>query len=202
MSSDDFEVVESRILFKGRIVSVRQDSIRMPDGSVAPREIVDHLGAVVVVALDDEDRVVMVNQYRPAVGARLDELPAGLLDVADEAPLDAARRELAEEALLAAGRWEVLLDLHSSPGFSDEAVRVFLARDLSATHRPDGFAVEHEEASMTVTKVPLETAVERVFAGEITNAAAVAGVLAAHVARTSQRELRAEDAPWPSRRAK
>jgi 8-oxo-dGTP pyrophosphatase MutT (NUDIX family) len=202
MSADEFDLVDSRMLFEGRVVSVRQDSIRMPDGSIAEREIVDHMGAVVVVALDDEDQVVMVNQYRPAIGARLDELPAGLLDVADEAPLDAARRELAEEALLGAEQWDVLLDLHSSPGFSDEAVRVFLARDLRAAPRPDGFAVEHEEATMTVTRVPLETAVDRVFAGEITNAAAVAGVLAAHAARSSQRALRAQDAPWPSRKAK
>jgi ADP-ribose pyrophosphatase len=197
-----FDVVDSEMLFQGRIVSVRQDSIRMPDGSVALREIVDHMGAVVIVALDDDDRVVMVNQYRPAVGGRLDELPAGLLDVAEEPPLDAARRELAEETQLQAQHWEVLLDLHSSPGFSDEAVRVFLARGLREAARPDGFTVEHEEASMTVTRVPLEIAVDRALAGAITNAAAVAGVLATHAARTSQRTLRAADAPWPSRRVK
>jgi 8-oxo-dGTP pyrophosphatase MutT (NUDIX family) len=198
----EFAVVDSEVVFRGRVVSVRQDSIRMPDGSVALREIVDHMGAVVVVALDDDDLVVMVNQYRPAVGARLDELPAGLLDVADEPPLEAARRELAEEAELQAEHWDVLLDLHSSPGFSDEAVRVFLARGLRAADRPQGFTVEHEEASMTVTRVPLEVAVDRALAGQITNAAAVAGVLAAYAARTSQRGLRAQDAPWPSRQAK
>ena len=82
--SADFAVLESRTLFEGRVISVREDTVRMPDGSQAKREIVGHMGAVVVVALDSDDQIVMVNQYRPAVGARLDELPAGLLDVADE----------------------------------------------------------------------------------------------------------------------
>src|SRR4051794_19341062 len=98
----------------------------MPDGSQAFREIVDHPGAVGVLALDSQERVVLVNQYRHAVGRRLDELPAGLLDIAGEPALVAAQRELAEEAGLAAGQWDVLLDLHTSPGFSAEAIRIFL----------------------------------------------------------------------------
>ncbi len=92
---------------------------------------------------------MLVNQYRPALGRRLDELPAGLLDVDGEAPLLAAQRELAEEAGLAAGRWDVLLDLNTSPGFSDEAIRIYLARDLHDPGEPDGFEAEHEEVSMT-----------------------------------------------------
>ena len=196
----DFQTVDSRTLFEGRVISVREDTVQMPDGSHAKREIVAHMGAVVVVALDADDQIVMVNQYRPAVGARLDELPAGLLDVADEPAQRAAARELAEEAQLAASSWHTLLDLHSSPGFSDEAVRVFLARDLSPASRPDGFVVEHEEIDMSVTRVPLDLAVRRALAGEITNAAAVAGVLAAAVARAAGWDgLRPADAPWPAK---
>jgi ADP-ribose pyrophosphatase len=155
---------------------------------------------VVIVALDDDDQVVLVNQYRPALRMRLDELPAGLLDVEGEPALDAAQRELAEEATLQAMQWHTLLDLHTSPGFSDEAVRVFLARGLSPVSRPDGFVVQHEESSMAVTRVRLDEAVRRAYAGTITNAAAVAGVLATALARDSGwRQLRPADAPWASR---
>jgi 8-oxo-dGDP phosphatase len=198
--ADGFDVVDSRTLYRGRVISVREDTVRMPDGSHAKREIVDHMGAVVVVALDEHDQIVLVNQYRPALRTRLDELPAGLLDVDDEPPARAAQRELAEEALLQAGTWHTLLDLHTSPGFSDEAVRVFLARGLEPAQRPDGFVVEHEEVSMTVTRVPLDTAVARALAGEITNAASVAGILATAVARAQNWSgLRPADAPWAAR---
>jgi ADP-ribose pyrophosphatase len=195
-----YSVVDSEMLYEGKVVSVRQDTVQMPDGSRAAREIVDHPGAVVIVAVEDDDRIVLVNQYRPALRMRLDELPAGLLDVDGEPPLEAAQRELAEEAELRAEDWHVLLDLHSSPGFSDEAVRVFLARGLSPAGRPADFVVEHEEAHMSVHRLDLDDAVHRVLAGSITNAAAVAGILAAAVARADGWQgLRAADAPWPGR---
>ncbi len=198
--TDSFSVVDSEKIFDGAVISVRRDTIRMPDGSTADREIVDHPGAVGILAIDDDDEIVMVNQYRPALGMRLDELPAGLLDVDRESALDAAARELAEEARVQASDWSVLLDLHTSPGFSDEAIRIYLARGLSDVERPDGFVVEHEESSMSVTRVPLSIAVQRVQAGEITNAAAVAGILAAALARKSDWQgLRPADAPWPGR---
>lgn len=190
-------VTQSRSVYRGRVINLRVDSVRMSDGSVADREIVEHPGAVVIVAVDDAGDVVLVNQYRHAVGRRLDELPAGLLDVAGEAPLEAARRELAEEAGLAAARWDVLLDLHPSPGMSSEAVRVYLARELSAW-RPDGFRPEHEELTLSVRRVPLSAAVGMAQAGELTNSAAVAGVLAAATAAADAwRGLRPADAPWP-----
>jgi 8-oxo-dGTP pyrophosphatase MutT (NUDIX family) len=196
----DFEVVSSSTLFEGRILSVREDVVRMPDGSRAKREIVGHMGAVVIAALDAQDRIVLVNQFRPAVRERLDELPAGLLDVDGEPALTAARRELAEEAQLQADRWDILLDLYSSPGFSDEAVRVYLARDLSPAPRPDGFVAEHEEVDMPVRRVALDEAVARVFAGAITNAASVAGVLATATARVrGYAGLRPADAAWDAK---
>lgn len=176
--ADDHVVLSSRSVYRGKVLGLRIDSVRMSDGSVAEREIVDHPGSVVVVALDEADKVVFINQYRHPVRRRLDELPAGLLDVDGESALDAARRELAEEAGLAATDWHVLLDLHPSPGFCDEAVRVFLARGLSAD-RLEGFEPEHEELTLSVRRVPLAEAVGMALAGTLTNASAVAGVLAA-----------------------
>jgi ADP-ribose pyrophosphatase len=196
----EYAVLGSESIFRGQIISVRRDTVRMPDGSSAEREIVDHPGAVVIAAIDDDDRIVLVNQYRPAVRMRLDELPAGLLDVAGEPAWRTARRELAEEAQLEAAHWHVLLDLHTSPGFSDEAVRVYLARGLTGSGRPDGFVVEHEELDLSVHRVALDDAIGRVLRGEITNAAAAAGILAAAVARAAGWQgLRAPDAPWPAR---
>jgi ADP-ribose pyrophosphatase len=171
----------------------------MPDGTEAVREIVDHPGAVGVVALDADDRIVMVNQYRHAVGRRLDELPAGLLDVSGESPLVGAQRELAEEARLRADSWNILLDLHTSPGFAAEVIRIYLARDLHEAVLA-GFVAEHEEESMTVERVPLDVALDRVQRGRITNAAAVAGILAAVVSRANGwTGLRSADEPWLAR---
>jgi ADP-ribose pyrophosphatase len=197
-SQDEFAVVGSRTIFEGSLLTLRADEVRM-GAQTATRETVDHPGAVAVVALDDEGRVVLVNQYRHPVRARLDELPAGILDVDAESAVEAARRELTEEAGLIAKRWDVLVDIYSSPGFSNEAVRIFLARDLRAADA-DGFQPEHEEASLTVFREPLAEAVRRALTGSITNASAVAGLLAAvHGRATGWRDLRPADAPWPAR---
>jgi ADP-ribose pyrophosphatase len=194
-----YRVVASEQIYRGTILGLRRDQVRMSDGNVAAREVVEHPGAVGVVAVDDGKRVVLVNQYRHPVGRRLDELPAGLLDKGGEEPLAAARRELAEEARVRAARWDVLLDLNPSPGMSDEAIRIYLARGLEDA--AGEFTAEHEEIDLTVTRVPLDEAVERVLCGEITNAAAVAGVLAAaRSAASGWAGLRPADAPWPSRR--
>lgn len=200
MTGVAYEVVGSRTEFTGRVITVRVDDVRMSDGRIAKREIVGHPGAVAVVALDDDGNVVLVNQYRVPVRAWLDELPAGLLDVDGEPPHLAAARELAEEAALVADEWHTLIDLHTSPGMTDEAIRIFLARGLRPS--TEAFEAEHEEITMTVSREPLEDVARRALAGEITNAAAVAGVLAAVHARAGDwRELRPADAPWPGRPA-
>jgi ADP-ribose pyrophosphatase len=197
---EEFPVVSSEEIYRGKIISLRKDVLRMSDGSEALREIVEHPGAVGIVALDDEDRIVMVNQFRPALRARLDELPAGLLDVDGEPALRAAERELAEEAKLEARDWKVLLDLHPSPGFSQEAIRIYLARGLTDARHPDGFVAEHEEITMDVSRVPFDDAVGRVLAGDITNSTAAAGILAAAVARArGWTGLREPSTPWPAR---
>lgn len=195
---DPYEIVGSEIKFKGHVLTVRVDDVRMSDGSVAEREVVAHPGAVGVVALDDDGKIVLVNQYRSAVGARLDELPAGLLDVPGESALECAKRELAEEAALAADEWNVLVDLHTSPGMTNEAIRIFLARGLSEI--TSEFQAENEELDLTVYREPLSEAVRRVLSGGVTNAAAAAGILAAvHGRATGWRDLRAADVRWPAR---
>lgn len=190
----EFRVLDSEKLYEGRVISLRRDTVTMPGGGDSVREIVAHPGAVAVVALDDQDRVVLLRQYRHPVGTHLWELPAGLRDEDGEPPLRTAQRELAEEVQLAATRWSLLASVYNSPGFSDELVLVYLAEDLSEVPRPDGFVVEHEEADMTVERIPLAEAVQRVFDGDIRNSSAVVGVLAAAQVRSGAPRLRPADA--------
>ena len=189
----EYRLLASEPVFEGHVISLRRDTVAMPGGGDSVREVVRHPGAVAVVALDDEDRVVMVRQYRHPVGRALWELPAGLRDADGEPPLRTAKRELAEEALLSAGQWSLLATSYSSPGFCDEQVLIYLAEELTAADRPDGFVVEHEELDMTVERVPLADAVQRVFDGDIRNASAVIGVLAAAQARSGSPRLRPAD---------
>lgn len=197
---DDYDIVSSETVFDGKVLTVRRDGVRMTDGRTAEREVVDHPGAVGVVALDDDGNVVLVNQYRHPVGARLDELPAGLLDVEGESAIEAAKRELLEEAGVVADDWHVLLDLHPTPGYSNEAIRLYLARGLHTDAHRAGFEPEGEEQTMTTGREPLSEAVHRALTGGMTNAAAVAGLLAAvHGRATGWRDLRPADAPWPAR---
>ena len=194
----DHAVLDTELVFQGRVFSVHKDRVSMPGDTTGQRDVVVHPGAVGVVALDDAGRVLFVQQYRHAVRRRLDELPAGLLDVDGEPGLQAAQRELMEEAGYAADTWHVLVDALTSPGMSDEAIRLFLARDLREVERD---VQEHEEAEMTTLWQPLETAVHRVLAGDVENAMAALGVLAADRAvRDSFAGLRPADAPWPSRK--
>jgi 8-oxo-dGTP pyrophosphatase MutT (NUDIX family) len=194
-----YDVVSSERIYGGRVISLRRDEVRMPGAVTSVREVVEHPGAVAVVALDGDDRVVMVRQYRHPVRRYLEELPAGILDVEGEPAYRAAARELAEEAGLAADQWHTLVDLLTSPGMTDEATRIFLARGL---HEADRDVQEHEEAEMTSSRVPLQELVRQVLAGELENALAVAGVLAAdRAARDGFEGLRPHDAPWPARPA-
>jgi 8-oxo-dGTP pyrophosphatase MutT (NUDIX family) len=158
--------------------------------------VIEHPGAVAVAAIDDDERIVLVYQYRHPLRRRLWELPAGLLDVHGEDPWMTARRELAEETGLAAAEWAVLLDVASSPGIIDESVRVYLARGLSTVERPAGIG---EEADLEVHRVPLGNAVARVLSGEIVNATAVGGILAAHLVCGGAAVPRPADTPWPDR---
>ncbi|MDN5855653.1 MAG: NUDIX hydrolase, partial [Actinomycetia bacterium] len=143
------------------------------------RVYVRHTGAVGVLALDDDDRVLLLEQYRHPARSRLVELPAGVLDQVGEDPRDAAARELAEEADLVAREWTPLLRMFSSPGFSDEHWYVYLARGLEPVPEAQRHVRVHEEAHMSRVWAPLDRAVRAALAGEIADAMAVAGVLAA-----------------------
>lgn len=191
----EFAVESTRDVYRGRVMALRADEVVMPGGRVATREVIEHPGAVAIAALDDDDRLAMILQYRHAVGRRLWELPAGLLDVTGEDPAVTAARELTEEAGIAARDWSVLVDTTPSPGFSDEAVRIYLARDLTEVGRPDG--EDDEEAEIELRWVPLADAVAMVLDGTIVNGATVAGVLAVQV--LGRRAGRPADADWPDR---
>ena len=192
MGEHEFETIKSETLYIGKIFALRADEVRMPDGNTARREVVEHYGAVAVLALDDDNNVMLVYQYRHPVGRRLWELPAGLLDVGGEPPHVTAARELKEEAGLAATEWKTLIDLDSAPGFSDESVRVYLATGLTDVGRPDA---HDEEADLTLRWFPLDEAVRMVFDGQIVNSIAVGGILAAKTV-ADQASLRPVDAPW------
>jgi len=196
-------LTSSRALLDGRIWSVRRDRVEMPWGTVAERDIVIHPGAVAVLALDEDDRVLLIRQYRHPIGMFLFEIPAGLLDVIDEDPLAAAKRELAEEAGYAADRWQVLVDEANTPGGSSEALRCYLAQGL--TELPEGrpHTGEAEEGHLPRVWIPLEEARDLVLTGALTNGTTALAILAAWTARVLEGQgtdlLRPADAPWPIR---
>jgi len=197
LTDDPFspEIVSSETVFTGRVWDVRHETFRY-NGDVIGRDFVDHTGAVAVLALDDEDRVLLIKQYRHPVRYRDWEIPAGLLDVRGEHPLDAAKRELAEEADVEADEWNVLSEFYTSPGGSDEAIRIYLARGL----RPTATAFDRfdEEADIEVRWVPLDDAVDAVLDRRIQNPSLTIGVLAAQLGRQSGwAKLGAADLPWP-----
>ncbi len=150
----------------------------MPDGGVGEREIAQHLSAVGAVVLHDDDTVVLLRQYRHAFGDRFLELPAGKLDVEGEDPTPAMQRELAEEVQLRAGTLTPLLTYTNSAGWTTETTTVFLATDLEPAPRPEGFALEHEEAEMEVLRIAFDEAVAMVHDGRIVDSKTVIGLLA------------------------
>lgn len=176
-------VLDSEVAFRGLIWDVRRDRVDLGGGGAVLRDYVAHTGAVAVLVLDDEDRVLLQRQYRHPVGTELWEPPAGLLDVAGEDPVAAAARELAEEADLRAGSWWLLAQFWSSPGFTDERLRVYLARDLTPVPEAERHVREAEEADLEAAWVPLDEAVDAVLAGRVGNPSAVVGILAAAASR-------------------
>ena len=170
------EVLQSDLAFEGAVWDVRDDRVRYGDGEIR-RQYVAHTGAVAILALDDQGRVLLIQQYRHPIRHRDWELPAGLLDVPGEEPLEAARRELAEEADLTASQWEPLVASWTTPGGNDELIHIFLATGLSDAETPH--AREDEEADIRVEWVPLADAVDAVLAGRMRNGILSLGVMAA-----------------------
>lgn len=192
----------SELALQGAVWDVRRETVDLGEAGEVVREYVDHPGAVAVLALRQDrgsDEILLIQQYRHPVRVHEWELPAGLLDVDGEAPWVAAARELAEEADLRAGRWDLLADYVASPGGMNEALRIYLARDLSDVPEGERHDREHEEAGMPVRWARLEDAVDAVLAGRIRNATVVIGVLSALVARDrGWTTLRPVDEPWPA----
>jgi len=183
-TAGSWPVLGSTELVSGRIVRLRRDTVRMPDGEQAAREVVEHPGAVAVVGLDDAGRVLLIRQYRHPAGGQLWEIPAGLRDVAGEPLVVTAQRELLEEAGYVAAEWRCLADFYSSPGISTERIRVFLARQLTLVPSAEReYVPDHEEAHLVVEWAPLDVVVSRLLAGELHNGVLAVGVLAAYAAR-------------------
>ena len=196
MAEHEFAVVDSETLYVGKIFALRADEVSMPGDGTARREVVEHFGAVGIVAMDESNNVALIYQYRHPVERRLWELPAGLLDIGGEPPELTAARELEEEAGLKARDWAVLVDVLSAPGFSDECVRIYLATGITEVGRPEA---RDEEADLEMEWFPLVDAVDLVLRGEIINSLAVAGILAARTIDRDVQELRPVDAPWPDK---
>lgn len=197
---EEWQVTATVTPFTGNKTSVRTDQVVMPDGSVHGRDYQVHPGSVAILAVDEDDQVLVVRQYRHPVRQRLWEIPAGLLDVPGENPLHAAQRELYEEAHVKAEDWRVLTDVYTTPGGCDEAVRIFLARGLSDVEG-ERFAVSEEEADMEQARIPLPELVRSVIAGDLHNNCLVVGALAltAVLAGDGADSLRPAEAPWPAR---
>ena len=174
----DRHVVQSTERFRGRVWDIRTDLVDLGDGEQVERDLVVHPGAVAIIAVDEDQQVLLVQQYRHPVAALLWEPPAGLLDVVGEEPLAAAQRELFEEAGYRASRWSVLLDVFMSPGGSSEAVRIFLAQDLTPVAEAERFLGEAEERTMVARWVPLDRARAGLFSGDLHSPLCVMGILA------------------------
>lgn len=196
-SSAPYAVASSHERFSGAVIKIVSDEVAMPGGDTAVRDYVVHPGAVGIVALDDQGRVLLLRQYRHPVRQTLWELPAGLLDVEEEEPLAAAKRELHEEGAFNADRWDLLMDAFTSPGGSDERIRVFLARGLHSVAGDDRFQGVDEESELEVHWVDLNEAASWTMSGRILNAMCSIGLLAATRAREEDwAPLRPADTPW------
>ncbi|GAA4829314.1 NUDIX domain-containing protein [Garicola koreensis] len=192
-------VDESLTQHEDRIFTVVEEQFRFGAAQQPLRRaFMKHLGAVAVLPVDEQDRILLIRQYRHPVRMHLWEVPAGLLDVGGEPLLETAQRELREEADVQASTWHTLVDFYTSPGVSDEGIRVYLAQGLSAVPQAELHARDAEEAEIAPTWVPLAEAVSAVLRGEIHNPSAVVGILGLHAVRTGAGELRDARTPWPN----
>ncbi len=167
------EILHSEYLYRGKLLNLRVNEVRLSNKNIAIREIVEHRGAAVIVALDERQRVLMVRQYRSAAGRVLLEVPAGTLDSGED-PARCATRELKEETGYQAAQWEPLGYFYASPGFSTEKMYLFLARQLTLQE-----AAPEEDEEIAVELVPLSQALERVASGEIVDAKTIVGLFRA-----------------------
>jgi len=163
--------LKSELIYRGKILNLRRDVVELPDGRQASREVVEHSGAIGVVALTKDKHVYLVRQYRYPIGKVTLEIPAGKLEEGED-PLDCAMRELKEEAGIEAGHWEPLLTFYTTPGFSNEIMHLFLATELSKKE-----ASPDQDEFLQVVSLPLEEALEKVRKGEIVDAKTILSLL-------------------------
>ena len=179
---ESWPVASSSVAYDGGwVVTLREDRVRRPghpQDEPFTRVVLQHPGAAIILAIDDADRALVVEQYRHAVKHRLLQLPAGLCDVEGEDPEAVARRELVEEAGVEASEWTHLASTYSSPGITSEVSHYFLARGVREVGRGD-FEPEHEEAEMTVSWVPLEDLARAVLDGRLADSHLALAVLLA-----------------------
>lgn len=164
--------IASRQIYRGRVLALRIDEVRLPSGRVATREVVEHPGAAAIVALTDDGHVVMVRQYRKATESRLLEIPAGTLEP-EETPLACAHRELAEEAGLRAASMTPLIVYSPSPGILSEVITIFVARGLN----PQPGALDEGEEGLCAERVPLAQIPHLIEEGEIRDSKSLIGLL-------------------------
>jgi ADP-ribose pyrophosphatase len=189
------EVIDSEVVYRGNVWNIVKDRFRLGD-EIISREYMAHTGAVAILALDERDRVLLIKQYRHPIRMRDWELPAGLLDIAGESALVAAKRELAEEADLVAETWDLLGEFSTTSGGSNEVVRIFLARGVSAA--PDVFSRTEEEAGIEVRWAPLDEIVDGVLSRDLQNSILIVGALMAAASRArGWHNLAPADSPWP-----
>lgn len=193
-------ITASEVVYHGAVWDIRRETLDLPEAHGLVRDLMAHTGAVGVAVVDENQRMLFIQQYRHPVRARLWEVPAGLLDVPGEAPLHAAQRELGEEADLSAESWELLSDSCLTPGGSSETMRLYLARGISMVPEADRHERSGEEAGLRFRWVSIDEALEAVTDGRITNAIAQLAIL--QVARVLRAEaegrptgLRPLDAP-------
>ena len=192
------KIIDRKTVFSGMVWDIRHDAFELNNETVE-RDYMVHPGAVAIIALNESGELLLIEQYRHAQGKIMWEAPAGLMDFADEDPLEAAKRELLEETGYVANTWNVLLDLANSPGGSSEQIRIYFAQDLSLhpDGRPTGSA---EELDMPVHWIPIPDVLESIRRGAVTNPQLVAGTHAALIAMAEpDLALRSADAPWHAR---
>ncbi|MEO5921957.1 MAG: NUDIX hydrolase [Pseudolysinimonas sp.] len=177
---DPATILDAATVFEGLVWDVDRETVEFGDGTIT-REFVAHTGAVAVLAIDDQERVLLINQYRQPIRSRDWEIPAGLLDVEGESPLLAAQRELAEEADIVAAEWSEPITFHTSPGGSNEVIHLFEARGLTAS--PAVHDRTEEEVGIVLRWVPLAEAIEAVLDGRLHNGILMIALLASHARR-------------------
>ncbi len=165
------EVTRSQYLYRGRVINLRLDDVRLDNRHMTVREIVEHRGAVAIIALDDEGNVLLVRQYRSAAAREMLEIPAGTLEQGED-PALCATRELKEETGYLAGQWQLLGHIYSSPGFSTEKMYLYIAHRLTLAE-----ASPEEDETITVEKIPFAEAVQKIESGEIVDAKSIVGIL-------------------------